>query len=216
MTRTAIVTGHTGLVGRHLLDGLLGDSRYSRVIALGRRAPAATHAKLENVQTDFSDLKKLRAQLTADDAYCCLGTTLRAAGSKAAFERVDYHMVVDFARAAHAAGAKRFFLVSSLSANPRSPIFYSRVKGRTEQSLGEVGFETVHILRPSLLLGERGQEQRTGEEIAQKLSPVFNALLLGPLSKYRAVRGEEVAAALITLSHRADRGSFVHTLPLDR
>lgn len=215
MTRTAVVAGYTGLVGRHLLTRLLDDSRYAKVIVVGRRSPDVTHAKLETVISDLTDLGRITGKLAADDAFCCLGTTLRAAGSKAAFEAVDYHMVVNFARAAHAAGARRLFTVSSLSADPRSPIYYSRVKGRAEQALRETAFDTLHIVQPSLLLGDRS-EKRLGEAIAQKLAPAINPLMLGRLAKYRAIRAEDVAAALVELSRREDRGVFVHTLPLPR
>lgn len=215
MSRIAVVAGGTGLVGRHLLTQLLDDSRYERVIAVGRRSPALTHARLETVKSDLTDLGKIGSKLAADDAYCCLGTTLRAAGSKAAFEAVDYHMVVNFARAAQVSGARRMFMVSALSANPKSPIYYSRVKGRAEQALRETGFDTLHIVQPSLLMGERS-EKRLGEGLAQKLAPVFNPLLMGRLAKYRAIRADAVAAALLELSRRKDRGIFVHTLPLPR
>lgn len=213
MTRTALICGTTGLVGRHLLARLLHDEQTLAIKSVGRRAPSQQHAKLTHIQTELGALDKLRMQLVCDDAYCCLGTTLKAAGSRAAFERVDFHMVVDFARAARAAGARRFFLVSSLSANPRSPVYYSRVKGRTEQAVREVGFETLHILRPSLLLGER-QERRPGEALGQVLAPLINPLLRGTLEKYRAVSTESVAAAMFQLKQREDLGSFVHHLPL--
>lgn len=214
MSRTALVVGHTGLVGRHLLRGLLDDARYTAVTALGRRAPAIGDPKLQVIQHALDDLRGVRGQLAADDAFCCLGTTIKTAGSKAAFERVDFHMVVDFARAAREAGARRFFLVSSLSASSRSPIYYSRVKGRTEQAVMDIGFETLHILRPSLLLGAR-DEQRPGEAVAQRLAPVFNALIPRGLRHYRAVSAEDVARALLALAGREAPGTWVHTLPLD-
>lgn len=214
MTRTALIAGHTGLVGRHLLQDLLGDTRYGRVIALGRRLPAVTHPKLHALQTDFSGLSALGPAIAADEVFCCLGTTLKAAGSRAAFERVDYHMVVELARATRAAGAKSFLMVSSLSASPRSPVFYSRVKGRAEQTVTELGFECLHILRPSLLLGDR-EERRPGEAIAQVLMPLADAVLRGGLAKYRAIRGEDVARAMLRLAAREDlRGAQVWTLPL--
>jgi uncharacterized protein YbjT (DUF2867 family) len=215
MTRIAVVAGYTGLVGRHLLTQLVDDPRYAKVIAVGRREPAVVGAKLVFIESDLTDLAKIGARLAADDAFCCLGTTLRAAGSKAAFERVDYHMVVDFARAARAAGAKRMFMVSALSAAPRSPIYYSRIKGRAEQALREVEFDSLHIVQPSLLLGDR-VEKRPGEGLAQKLAPALNPLMFGALAKYRAVRAEDVAHAMVELSRREDRGAFVHTLPLPR
>jgi uncharacterized protein YbjT (DUF2867 family) len=201
MARSALIAGYTGLVGRHLLAQLLREGRYERVITVGRRLPEPSHPRLVSIQTELGDLSRHTAALAADDVYCCLGTTMRAAGSRAAFERVDYHMVVDLARVAHAAGARRFFLVSALSASPRSPVFYSRVKGRAEQAVGEVGYNTLHILRPSLLLGERS-EHRLGEALAQKLLPLLDRLLPGPLAKYRAVRASEVAAAMLRLAAR--------------
>ncbi len=215
MTRIAVVAGYTGLVGRHLLMQLLDDPRYAKVIAVGRREPAVAPENLVWIKSDLTDLAKIGTRLAADDAFCCLGTTLRAAGSKAAFERVDYHMVVDFARAARAAGAKRMFMVSALSAAPRSPIYYSRVKGRAEQALREAEFDSLHVVQPSLLLGDRS-EKRPGEGIAQMLAPALNPLMFGSLAKYRAVRAEDVAGALVELSRREDRGAFVHTLPLPR
>jgi uncharacterized protein YbjT (DUF2867 family) len=215
MTRTAVVAGHTGLIGRHLLELLLEDARYQRVVAVGRRAPERTHVRLDVVTTELGELARLGGRLAADDAFCCLGTTIKAAGSKAAFERVDFHMVVDFARAAHAAGARRCFVVSSLSADPRSPIYYSRVKGRTEQALHEVGFDALHIVRPSLLLGERS-ESRPGEALAQRVAPLVGTFMRGPFAKYRPIDAGDVARALIALSRHGDdeRGAFVHTLPL--
>jgi uncharacterized protein YbjT (DUF2867 family) len=215
MTRTAVVAGGTGLVGRHLLDLLLQDARYGRVIAVGRRAPDRADPRLEVVLAEMGELSRVSDRLAADDAFCCLGTTLKAAGSKAAFERVDFHMVVDFARAARSAGARRCFAVSSLSADPRSPIYYSRVKGRAEQALGEIGFDALHIVRPSLLLGARS-EHRPGEAIAQRIAPLIGPLMRGPLAKYRPIDARDVAQAMLTLSRAGDheRGTFVHTLPL--
>lgn len=216
MTRTAVIAGHTGLVGRHLLDLLLADARYTRIIAIGRRAPGRMDPRLEVITSDMGALTQLSGRLAADDAFCCLGTTIKAAGSKAAFERVDFHMVVDFARATRGAGARRFFAVSSLSADPRSPIYYSRVKGRAEQALREVGFDALHVVRPSLLLGERA-EHRAGEALAQRVAPLIGPFMRGSLAKYRPIEARAVAQSLIALSRRGDdeRGAFVHTLPLE-
>ncbi len=213
MPKTALVAGFTGLVGRHLLDGLIQSDHYAEIKAVGRHAPAASDDRLRYLRSDLNDPKRLGATLAADDAFCCLGTTLKSAGSRAAFERVDFHMVVEFARAAHANGARRFFLVSSLSAAPKSRVFYSRVKGRAEEAVTAIGFDALHILRPSLLLGER-KESRIVEKIAQKLSPIFNPLLIGPLRSYRAIGAQNVAQAMLRLADGEDVGNFVHTLPL--
>jgi uncharacterized protein YbjT (DUF2867 family) len=215
MPKTALVAGHTGLVGRHLLAQLLDDPRYVRVKAVGRRAPEITHPKLEIIQTDMSALGKLGDRLAADDVFCALGTTMKQAGSKAAFEKVDYHMVVDLARACRAAGATRFFVVSSLSASPSSPVYYSRVKGRTEQALREIGFERLEIIRPSLLIGARDESKpRVGEALAQKVMPLVNPLMRGKFAQYRAIHGSDVAGAMVQLAARDERGTYVRTLPL--
>lgn len=213
MTQTALIAGATGLIGRSLLKQLLSDERYSSVKVLTRRPLSLTHAKLEILLGDLDRLDRFGEELKADDVYCCLGTTMRQAGSKAAFEHVDYHMVVTLARAVHAAGAKQFLAVSSLSANARSPVYYSRVKGRTEKALREVGFPTLHIVRPSLLLGSR-DELRFGEALAQRFMPLFNPLLRGRYAMYRAIKGEDVACAMRKLAAREQAGACVHTLPL--
>jgi uncharacterized protein YbjT (DUF2867 family) len=214
MSRTALVAGPTGLVGRMLVKRLLANPAYSRVIELTRHPLPDGNAKLVQLQTDYADLKKLKTQLACDDVFCGLGTTLRKAGSRVAFERVDYHMVVDLARAAKAAGAKQFLVVSAVGAAPKFPSpFYSRVKARMEQAVAEIGFRAVHIVRPSLLLGPR-EERRLAEDIAQRLAPLFAPLMVGPLKKYRPVKAEEVAAALETLALRDATGVQVHHLPL--
>lgn len=213
MPRTAVVAGATGMVGTLLLRHLATDADYAEVRVLGRRAPAQAHPKFRFVETDFADLDRHAGALTADDVFCCLGTTLRKAGSQPAFERVDYHMVVDLARAAHKAGARRFLVVSSVGASEHSPAFYSRVKGRMEKAVAAVGFETVHVVRPSLLLGERS-ERRPAERISQLVAPLLSPLLAGPLKKYRAVDGDAVATALLQLARRPATGVHVHHLPL--
>jgi len=213
MSRTAVVAGATGMVGSLLLRQLAASADYSEIRVLGRRAPAQVHPKIRFVESDFGDLDRHAGALAADDVFCCLGTTIRKAGSQPAFERVDYHMVVDLARAAHKAGAKRFLVVSSVGASEKSPAFYSRVKARMEQAVGAIGFETVHIVRPSLLLGNRA-ERRPGERLAQIAAPLLSPLLHGPLAKYRAVGGNEVADALMALARRPAAGVHVHHLPL--
>jgi len=213
MSRTAVVAGATGMVGSLLVRQLAEGRAYSEVRVLGRRALPDAGAKVRFIATDFSDLPKHAAQLAADDVFCCLGTTIRAAGSQPAFERVDYHMVVDLARAAHKAGAKRFFVVSAVGASERSPAFYSRVKGRMESAVRALPFEAVHIVRPSLLLGER-KERRPGEKLAQLIAPLLGPFMLGPLAKYRAVPAGDVSDALAKLARGAAKGAHVHHLPL--
>lgn len=214
MSKTALVAGATGLVGRLLLQGLLAHPAYGEVRALTRRALDIGSPRLKTLITDYAGLDALGSELAVDEVFCCLGTTLRKAGSRAAFERVDHGMVLDLARATRAAGARSLLVVSAVGSSEHSPSFYSRVKARMEQDVSALGFDTVQILRPSLLLGTR-EESRPAEELSQRLSPVLAPLLRGRLARYRPVRGSAVAEALVTLAQRAERGVHVHHLPLD-
>ena len=213
MARIAVVAGATGLVGSLLLRQLAESHDYAEIRVLGRRPPAHEAGKVRFIATDFSDLQAHAAELAVDDVFCCLGTTIRAAGSRPAFERVDYHMVVDLARIAQKAGARRFLVVSAVGASEHSAAFYSRVKGRMEKAVNQLPFEAVHIVRPSLLLGER-KESRPGEKLGQRVAPLLSPFMLGPLAKYRAVSADEVAAALLELARSPARGAQVHHLPL--
>lgn len=212
MARTALIAGSTGLIGQSLLRKLLDSPVYDRVVAVTRRPLPLAHPKLSNPLSDFEHLGALGEQLKADDVFCCLGTTTAKAGGRAGLERVDYHMVVDLARAARRAGAERFLVVSAAGASLRSPAFYSRVKARMERSVAEAGYPAVHILRPSLLLGERG-ESRPAEALAQKLAPLLAPLLVGPLAPYKPVHAEAVADAMLTLALEPASGVHVHHYP---
>jgi uncharacterized protein YbjT (DUF2867 family) len=213
MSRTALLAGATGLVGQLLLQRLLLSPRYEKVKVLSRRPLGHEHTKLETLITDFNNLAPLGDQLAADDVFCCLGTTLKKAGSRAAFERVDYHMVVDLARAARIHGARQFVVISAAGTAAGSPSFYSRVKARMEQAVADSGYDVVHILRPSLLLGARA-EHRPAEQISQLLAPLLKPLFVGSLLKYRPVSGDEVAAAMEQLAATPTQGVHVHHLPL--
>ncbi|MDI1336282.1 MAG: oxidoreductase [Lacunisphaera sp.] len=196
---TALIAGATGLVGGQLLRQLLDAPEYDRVIALGRRPVDVAHPKLVQVAADFAALEKVTADLRCDDAFCCLGTTSKKAGSQAAYRAVDHAAVLAFAWAARRNGATRFFMVSSLGANARSRVFYNRVKGETEEALEVLGFRTLGIFRPSLLLGPR-REFRLGERLGAALMWLAEPLLLAGLRKYRATQAEVVARAMVRCS----------------
>jgi uncharacterized protein YbjT (DUF2867 family) len=214
MARIALVAGATGLVGGLLLRRLANGTDYDEVRVIGRRPTSHEHGKFRFIVSDFSDLSARAADLAVDDVFCCLGTTIRAAGSRPAFERVDYHMVVDLARATQKAGARKFLVVSAVGASQRSAAFYSRVKGRMEAAVSALAFEAVHIVRPSLILGER-QESRPAEDVAQRVAPLLSALFVGPLKKYRAISAADIAEALVTLARSPMKGAHVHHLPLE-
>jgi uncharacterized protein YbjT (DUF2867 family) len=189
-----LVAGASGLIGREILQGLLADPSVAAVHSVGRRELALRHPKLTQHPVDFKSLPALPA---IDQAFIALGTTIKVAGSQEAFRAVDFDAVVAVAKAAKAAGAKRLGVVSAMGANPRSGVFYSRVKGEMEEALAQLGFETLVFARPSLLAGDRaalGQPVRGGEELGLKLSR-----WLGPLipANYRSIDVKAVARAML-------------------
>jgi uncharacterized protein YbjT (DUF2867 family) len=198
-TRTALLLGATGLVGGHCLRLLLEEPAYGRVHVLTRRGLGRAHPRLAEHVVDFDRLDGTAAAVRADDVFCCLGTTIAKAGSRDAFRRVDHDYPLNTARLALARGARRFLLVSALGADPRSRVFYNRVKGETERDVSALGFDAVVLLRPSLLIGERA-ERRRGEEIGKRVMPFVGPLLVGPLRKYRGIEGETVARAMVRLA----------------
>jgi uncharacterized protein YbjT (DUF2867 family) len=195
--RTALLAGATGLVGRALLPLLLASKQYRSVHVLLRRAAPdiKANAKLKVHQVDFARLPA--AFPTVDDVFITLGTTIKVAGSQAAFRQVDFAFVVNTARAARATGATRLAVVSALGADAKSRVFYNRVKGEMQATIAQLGYESVVIAQPSLLLGDRaavGQPARSGE--------VWAARLLGPLGwmvpkGVRPLPARAVASALL-------------------
>lgn len=205
MPRTALLLGATGLVGGHCLDLLLADDAYSRVVTVGRRKVGREAAKLEERVADFDRLEEHADAFAADDVFCCLGTTIKQAGSREAFRRVDHDYPLAAARLASGRGARQFLLVTALGADARSRVFYNRVKGEAERDVAALPFGGVVLARPSLLLGERA-ERRPGEAVAQGLAPVLAPLLIGPLRKYRPIPGLTVARAMARLAKEGVRG----------
>lgn len=204
-TRRVLLAGATGLVGGHLLQQLLADPGVSEAHVVGRRAPAIRHPMLKVHVVDFRRLPALPA---VDEVYLALGTTIRQAGSQAAFRAIDLEANLAVARAAAAAGARRVGLVSAAGANARSTVFYSRVKGELEQALAELNLDTLVIARPSLLLGNRdglGQPPRLGERLAMPLARLLAPVLPGA---WRPVQALDVARALAVTTPRA-RGTVL-------
>jgi len=206
--RSAIVAGATGLVGRALVEALLADSAVGAVHVLVR-AELPDWRKRNGLTQHVVDYRAgLPALPALDDSYCCLGTTIKVAGSQQAFRAVDFDAALSFARAARTAGATRLGLVSALGADPKSSVFYNRVKGETEQALAALGFDSVVIARPSLLLGDRaalGQPTRRGERIAAALTARVGWLMPRAVQPIEAV---VVARALMRSVQRGEPGLF--------
>ena len=209
MSKTALLAGATGLIGSQLLPLLLATERYSKVIVVGRTALPLAHPKLTQVVTDLSKLQDVRLKLIADDVFCCLGTTLRQAGSKEAFYKVDFLYVVTLAALTAGNFASQFMVISSLGAAAGSRWYYSRVKGQMEESVRQMPFRAIHIFRPSLLLGPRAQP-RLGEQLSAVMLGVLRPLLRGSLLKYRPVQAATVAAAMLRAAEDDGGGLRVH------
>ena len=200
--RVALLAGATGLVGRELLARLLADPGYASVLCVGRRAPPAPHARLKALVVDLAALPELPA---VDDVYIALGTTIKVAGSQAAFRAIDLDAVLAVAAAGRAAGATRAGVVSAMGANARSSVFYNRVKGEMELALAGLGYASLVFARPSLLAGDRdslGQPGRSGEKLAL-LAMRFGAWLP---ANYRAIDAGRVAGALHAAVRRGAPG----------
>lgn len=194
----ALLLGATGLIGNETLSLLRTDARFGHVLVLARR-DGASEGKVEWRTVDFgSDAPYAALQADPIDVVlCCLGTTMKQAGSRDAFRFVDHGIPMRVASALRPRASEiRFGLVSAVGANPRSAVFYSRTKGELERDLEAIGFGSLEILRPSLLLGHR-EAGRRGERVAEAVMGPLGAVMVGPLARYRAIAARDVARALI-------------------
>lgn len=204
-TRVALLAGASGLTGGYVLDALLEAADFGRVIAVTRRALPREHPRLANRIVQFARLEAQLQGVTCEVALCCLGTTIARAGSRENFRTVDVDHVVAFARAALAARAQRFVVMSSAGANPDSRNFYLRTKGEMEQELEGLGFAALDILQPGLLLGWR-REMRPLELAAMALMPLVNPLLAGKRAAFRGISARQVAAAMVGATRSGRKG----------
>ena len=205
--RTVILLGATGLVGSHLLQGLLADDSCGKVVTLTRSPiKGGYHSdKLETLIVDFEQPPQWRGQLITDQVICALGTTIKKAGSRQAFRRVDFDYPIIVAQAARNLGCRHFMLVSAMGADPNSRVFYNRVKGELEAAILTLEFDSVCIFRPSLLVGER-QEFRLGEALAQMAGQRLAFLIP---KAYRPIHARSVAGAILRIAARDPAGNRI-------
>ena len=205
--KIATVIGATGLIGGELLNLLLDDPYFETVRVIVRRPFAMDHPKLEKKLVNFADADSLLVALSNSDVvFCTVGTTQKKVkGDKEAYRKVDYDIPVNTARFSKMTGCKTFVLVSAVGANSKSNNFYLKLKGEVEDAVKAAGIESVHIMRPSMLLGNR-KEFRVGEKIGSPLMNVFSFLLP---SKYKPIQAKDVAKAMLEVSKQNRQGIFI-------
>jgi uncharacterized protein YbjT (DUF2867 family) len=198
--RTALLAGATGLIGNEVLHLLLNDESYSSVIVITRKPLSINNPKAKNIVIDFDKLHELKLHIqNVDDVFCCLGTTMAIAGSKDAFYKVDFTYCFELAKVSLEMHAKQFLIISAMGANMKQGVFYNRVKGEIEMKLKEMPFESLKILQPSMLLGDR-KEHRPGELGAKRLFKALAFIFVGPLKKYKAIEASDVAKAMVNIA----------------
>lgn len=204
--KTALITGATGLTGSTLLKTLLDSDYYNKVSILTRRSMGISHPKLEERIVDFDKLQVANCQ--ADDIYCCLGTTIKKAGSQQAQYKIDAEYPFRIAQLGLEAGASQYLIITALGASAESSVFYNRMKGEVENKLKTLPYRSLHILRPSVILGNR-QEFRLGEKIAVGFIKVLGIVMVGPLLKYAGIHADKIAKALFAKAKEETAGQYV-------
>jgi uncharacterized protein YbjT (DUF2867 family) len=207
--KVALVIGASGMIGKECVYRLAEDNYYQRIIILVRKELPLKHHKIQQQVVDFEKLENYSSYFRVDAVFCCLGTTISKAITRDRFYEVDCEYVVKSAQLAKQSGVEKFLVVSALGANEDATVFYNRVKGTMERMVSEVGFSSLHILRPSLLLGNR-LEFRFGERVAQVLMKLLGFLFVGPIKKYKAIEASSVAIAMIALSKESKQGVYVY------
>lgn len=206
-SRTALVLGGTGLIGGHCLRLLLDSGLYTQVIALSRRKVLIAHSRLHQVVVpDFEKLAASLADIQADDVFCCLGTTIKRAGSEENFRRVDLDYPLELARLMKEKGAQHFLVVTAMGADPHSVFFYSRIKGELERRLTELNFRYLSIFRPSLLLGDR-EEFRFLEYLGGRVLGLLSPFMRGRLESLKPIEASTVARAMLEEAKTVAEGS---------
>ena len=207
--KTAIIIGSTGLTGAHLLQKLLESNQYDKVINFSHRETNVVHPKLINYIVNFDKPEEFCDLVRGDDFFCTIGTTIKKAGSKDAFRKVDFTYPQHFAKCAMENGVSNFLIISAMGANPKSSNFYSRTKGEIEEYLKTSSFKSVSIMRPSLLLGNR-QEFRFAEKVGGAVMKFLSFAFIGALAKYKAIEAKTLANAMFKIAQNNENGVAIY------
>lgn len=199
MKKTAVIFGATGLVGKEVARFLIRNNEYNKIVIIARKTPDYLDKKLEIILlSDFAELPAIKDKLKADAYFCCVGTTIKIAGSKEAFRKVDYEIPVQIAQIAESLSIPSLVVISSIGAKSKSSNFYLRTKGEMEDDVRKNYTGNLKIVRPSLLMGQR-KESRRGEHFANVFMEKLGWLFIGPLKMYKGIYASEVARAMIKL-----------------
>ena len=205
LKRNALIAGATGLVGSSLLRQLSENDVYEKILVLTRKPVDISNPKLIQHQIDFDQLESFRTDVRVDDVFCALGTTIKTAGSKDAFCKVDHDYVLSLGNWSAANAVQRFLVVSAMGADTGSWVFYNRVKGKMEKSVSRLNIPQIQVFRPALLMGNRA-EKRAGEKMAQVVFEGLGFLFAGPLLKYKGIHADVVAGAMIKCAANDAKG----------
>lgn len=206
--KTAILLGATGLTGGILLQELIRDSRYNKIILFNRRSAAVKHEKVEEHIINLYHLEDHKEDFKADDVFVCIGTTKNKTPDEETYRKIDYGIPVAAARLSKLNGISTFAVISALGADPDSSMFYNRTKGEMEQEVLEQKIPNTYIFQPSLIAGDR-EEKRGWENLAKQVMNVVNPALVGPLKKYRSIHPETIAKAMVLVAKEGYQNSII-------
>jgi len=208
MQKNAIILGATGLTGGLLLELLLKDERYQKVVLFSRSSVKNAHPKIEEHLIDLFKLENYAEQFKADEVFCCVGSTQSKTPDEEIYKKVDYGIPVTAAKLAKKNGISTFITVSALGADAESRFFYNKTKGEMEEAVLQQQLKNTYFLRPSLIDGNRS-EKRTFEFLWKKIMRVANFLMLGPLKKYRSIQASTIAKCMLILANSSSTKTFI-------
>ncbi len=203
--QSSLIIGATGFVGSYLVQEILNSPTFDSVTALVRKPTFTTHPKLKEIIFDFRDETAIESLEPVNHVFCCLGTTIKTAGSKEAFRFVDYELPLRFAKWAESTQAESFSIVTAIGANSDSSIFYNQVKGNVEDEIKTLNIPTIQIFQPSLIMGPR-KEFRLGELIGKGIMVILNPLMIGPGKKYRGIHAQTIAKGMVHHLEKSNPG----------
>ena len=205
MVHNIILAGASGEVGQRLLSKLIARNDVTRIYLINREPQDVSSSKVVQYQVDFKLPISLNINSNIDQAYCCLGSTIKQAGSKTAFEQVDYHYVLNFAKFCQQVHCPSFAVISSIGAHPHKGGFYLKTKGRMEEALINMNWPSLFLFRPSLLMGKR-KAFRLGERLGAMSSKFISPFLTGPLRQFRPIEMDQIATALSAVLDENEKG----------